>query len=326
MTVNSTILNQAKTLLQQSERPLLIAHPRPDGDTIGCVLALRLALIALGKQPRIACVHPVPATYAYLPGGETFARDVPEDADIDLVVAVDMSDLSRTGGLYKESWRERHPLLVIDHHETNDDFGNVNLVTPDAPATVPPILALIEALDVAITPDIATCLLLALLTDTRGLRTSNTTPDVLQLVIRLIEYGGDYHQVVQKTLDAVAYQQMKGWGIALEHLQLEDQVAWTTVPLQAKMALEIDDHDDLDLGNFLSRIAEAQIVVSFLEMSDGTVKLSFRSRPGYNVAWIAQALGGGGHRQAAGCSIEGPLETAPQRVLPLVRQELEQSA
>lgn len=322
MTIYPEILKQATHLLTRSERPLLIAHPRPDGDTIGCVLALRLALIALGKSPVIACVHPLPANYTYLPGSETFLRDLPEAADIDLVVAVDMSDLSRTGGIYKESWRDRHPLLVIDHHETNDAFGDVNVIEGEAAATALPMAEVITALGVPIRDDIATCLLAALLTDTRGLRTETTTSEVLQLVSRWVEAGGDYLQVMQKTLDSVPYQQMKGWGVALEQLHLENDLAWTTFPLTEKLALGIEDHDDLDLGNFLSRIAEAQIIVTFLEMRDASIKLSFRARPGYNVAWIAKELGGGGHKQASGCSIPGPLETAPERVLPLVREEL----
>ncbi len=321
--LTQTQLNQATTLLKQSERPLLIAHPRPDGDTVGCTLALRLALLSLGKRPTIACVHPLGRNLAYLPGADEFVPDVPEENDFDLIVAVDMSDLSRTGGIYKESWRGQKPLLVIDHHETNEAFGDVNLVIPDVAATSIPMIALLDALSVPVRDDIATCLLVATLTDTRGLRTSSTTPDVLKLVARLIEGGGDYSGVMQKTLDSVPYRQMRGWGIALERLQLDGAMAWTTFPLEEKIALGVEDHDDLDLGNLLSRVAEAQIAVSFLAMRDDTVKISFRARPGYNVAWIAKQLGGGGHKQAAGCSIPGPLDTAPERVLPLVREELQ---
>ena len=316
-------LHDAAALLQQRRRPLLISHPRPDGDTIGCALALRLALLQMGKSPLLACVHPIPANVAYLPGAETYISDVPEDADIDLVVAVDMSDLSRTGGIYKDSWRGKLPLLVIDHHATNDAFGDVNLVDPDAAATALPMAALIDALGIPLTDDMATCLLAAVLTDTRGLRTSNTTPEVLRFVSQLIEAGGDYSGVMENTLDSVPYRQMRGWAVALERLQLDGELAWATFPLAEKIALGIEDHDDLDLGNLLSRVAEAKIMATFLEMRDGTVKVSLRSRPGYNVAWIAKALAGGGHHQAAGCSVTGDLDTAQARVLPLAREELE---
>ena len=142
----------------------------------------------------------------------------------------------------------------------------------------------------------------------------------------LIEAGGDYLGVMQRTLDSVPYQQMRGWGIALNRLQLEKDLAWTTLPLADKEALDIQDHDDLDLGNLLSRVAEAKIVASFMEMHDQTVKVSLRARPGYNVARVAQALGGGGHRQAAGCSVSTPLEAAVAQVLPLLRKALAEHA
>ncbi len=320
--MSSPTIQQAIALLKSHERPLLIAHPRPDGDTIGCTLALRLALLALGKQPTIACVDPIGENFAYLPGADAFVREVAEDADHDLVVAVDMSDLDRTGGLYHASWRERMPLLVIDHHATNDAFGDVNVVAPEAAATALPMTKLIVGLGVPVRDEIATCLLVAVLTDTRGLRTESTTPEVLAFVANLIEAGADYSGVMQKTLDSVAYRKMRCWGIALNRLQLEDQVAWTTFPLAEKEKLGIDDHYDLDLGNLLSRVAEAKIIASFLEMRDDSVKVSLRARPGHDVAWIAKALGGGGHRLAAGCSIPGSLERAQAEVLALIREEL----
>jgi bifunctional oligoribonuclease and PAP phosphatase NrnA len=315
-------LHDAAALLRQRRRPLLISHPRPDGDTIGCALALRLVLQQMGQDPLLACVHPLPASIAYLPGAETYVREVAAEAAIDLVIAVDMSDLSRTGGIYKDAWRDKLPLLVIDHHATNNAFGDVNLVDPEAAATALPLAALIDALGIPLTADMATCLLVAVLTDTRGLRTSNTSPEVLHFVGRLIEAGGDYSAVMEKTLDSIPYRQMRGWAVALERLHLDGELAWTTFPLAEKLALGIEDHDDLDLGNLLSRVAEAKVAATFLEMRDGTVKVSLRSRPGYNVAWIAQACQGGGHHQAAGCSVTGDLDAAQERVLPLVREEL----
>jgi len=258
----------------------------------------------------------------YLRGAEAFATDVADDADIDLIAAIDMSDLGRTGGIYRESWRGKLPLVVIDHHETNNAFGDVNLVRPDAAATALPVIEVISALGVPVTGDMATCLLAAILTDTRGLRTQTTTPDVLRTVGELIEAGGDYLAVMQKSLDAVPFDQMRAWGTALQRLHLDGKIAWTTFPLAEKIALNIEDHDDLNLGNLISRVAEAKVIATFIEMRDGTVKISFRARPGYNVAPIAHALGGGGHRQAAGCSVPGPLETAVERALAMVRETL----
>lgn len=322
MHMDPSQLEKAVTLLEASRRPLLISHPRPDGDTVGCALALSYALQQRGKLPLLACVHPIPGTMRYLPGADDFVQEVPEDADIDLVIAIDMSDLQRTGGLYREEWRDTLPLLVIDHHETNEGFGDVSIATPEAAATAMPLISIIEHLGVNVEDNIATALLLGILTDTRGLRTESTTPEVLATVARLIDAGGDYLAVVQKSLDAVPYQQMRGWGVALSRLQLDNSIAWTTLPLEEKRALGIEDHDDLDLGNLVSQVAEAEIIATFLEMHDGSVKVSFRARPGHNVAGIAKSLNGGGHRLAAGCTVSGPLAAATAKVLPLIRREL----
>ncbi len=324
MTTLNDQLHQAATLLKRHKRPLLIAHPRPDGDTVGSTLALRLALLRLGKSPVIACVHPIPPTLNYLPGADAFVTEAPDD--VDMVVAVDMSDLKRTGGIYRDAWRGVLPLLVVDHHATNDDFGDVNVVMPTAAATAIPMRRLIETMGVAVDAEIATCLLTGVLTDTRGLRTASTTPAVLAFVADLIEAGGDYTGVVQRTLDAVPFRLMRAWGVAIDRLRLRDGLAWTTLPLTEKVRLNIEDHDDLNLSNFLSRIAEARISVSFLEMRDGTVKVSMRARPGYDVSQIAKALGGGGHREAAGCTLPGALDAVVSRVLPMLFEEIRRQA
>jgi phosphoesterase RecJ-like protein len=165
--------------------------------------------------------------------------------------------------------------------------------------------------------------LVGILTDTRGLRADSTTPDVLNLVSDLARAGGDYAGVMQRTLDAVPYRTLQGWGVALSRLQLDDGLAWTVFPLAEKDRLGIDDGYDLDLGNLLSRTSEANIVAGIVELSDGTVKVSMRARPGYNVAGVAKALGGGGHRLAAGYSIEGPLDAAVARTLEMLRAALQ---
>jgi phosphoesterase RecJ-like protein len=190
-------------------------------------------------------------------------------------------------------------------------------------ATAIPMIDLIEALGVRVRDDIATCLLVGVLTDTRGLRTETTTPAVLDVVGSLISAGGDYLQVMQKTLDAVPYKKMRAWGIALNRLQLDEGIGWTTFPLAEKQALNIEDHYDLDLGNLLSRVAEAGIIAAFIEMRDGSVKVSMRARPGYDVSAVAYEFGGGGHRQAAGCSLDGPLDEAVGRVRARLRSAMD---
>ncbi len=312
-------LKQARDLLSQSKRPLLMTHPRPDGDTIGSALALRLALLEKGAQPVVACVDPVPEALGFLPGVNAFVQTLP--ADIDLAVAVDLGEISRTGGLYPPYPNRHTPLLVIDHHPAHPEFGDVSLVDPLAPATAMVMVEVLDALNARITAPMATCLLAAILTDTRGLRTDNVTPETFTLLNRLMQAGGDYHRVAQRALDAIPYIHLRGWGHALNHLELEEGIVWTWLSLKEKEALGLEDHEDLNLGNLISRTREAVIAAALVEMKDGSYRISLRSRNGYNVAAIAQTLGGGGHHQAAGCSLDGPLEAALARLLPMLRQE-----
>ena len=129
---------------------------------------------------------------------------------------------------------------------------------------------------------------MGLLTDTRGLRTDSTTPAVLRLVSELIEVGGDYLGAMRKTLDAVPYQTMRGWGVALNGLQLKGRVGWAAVPIAEKHALGIEDHET-STSVTCSACCRAKSR-AFIEMSDATVKVSLRSRQGYNVASIAHAF------------------------------------
>ncbi len=319
-------LTKAKRLLLNSARPLLLCHPRPDGDTIGSALALRLALLALGKAPLVACADPIPQTFEFLPGAQEMVTTLPSELVPDMVVAVDQSNMERTGGLYRPEWRGVIPLLVIDHHKTNDGFGDVNLIEEDAVATACVMTRVIEALGVAPAGPIATALLTGLLTDTRGLRTANVTPEVLELVVRLVRAGGDYHLVTAQALDARPYAVLKLHGVALSRLQLEDGIAWTTLPLEEKLRFGVEDHEDLELGNLLAQTGGADLMAALIEMRDGRVKVSLRARKGYDLTPIVRLYQGGGHPQAAGFSMPGPLEAATQEVLAHLRAMQEQHA
>lgn len=312
-------LTQAKRLLQKSEHPLLIAHPRPDGDTIGSALALRLALMALGKAPVVACADPVPEAFSFLPGAASFLQTLPPTFRPDLVVAVDQSDPARMGGLYQPAWRGSVPLLVIDHHKTNAGFGDVNLVEETAVATACVMARVIAALGVSPAGPIATALLTGILTDTRGLRTPNVTPEVLTLVTRLMRAGGDYALVTAQALDSKPYVVMRLHGVALSRLQLEDGIAWTTVPLVEKLRLGVEDYEDLEIGNLVAQTGGAQLMAALIEMRDGSVKVSLRARQGYDLTPIVLRYHGGGHAQAAGFSLPGPLEAAAQEIVAQLR-------
>lgn len=310
--------------LRRAQHPLLLAHPRPDGDTVGSALALRLALLRLGQSPVVACVDPLPETFAYLPGYAAFVQTLPDAARavIDLVVAIDQSDIRRTGGLYPDDWRGKIPLIVIDHHATNAGFGDANVIDPEAVATAVVLLPVLEALEVPVVGEMATCLLTGILTDTRGLRTPNVTAEVLRLVARLVDAGGEYTRVMEVALESLPLAHLQIRGRVLSRLQMEDGLAWSTLPLADKLAFDVSDYADLELGNLLSQVRGAHITAAFVEMRDGSVRVSLRARAGYDVSWVAAHFGGGGHHAAAGCTVAGPPEAAVAVVLPRLREAL----
>ena len=285
----------------------------PDGDALGSLTALSRALKQLDRSPIAACADPVPSRFDYVPGVESIVQDaVPS---FDLVVTLDCSDLERVGELSELPHFGEHPLVNIDHHVTNVDFGDVNLVDPEACATAEILLRLVDAMGVEIDPLLATSLLIGIVTDTRGFRTNNVTPRVLAAALRLMEAGASLPYVSQYGLDQRPMVVVKLWGDALSHLGFEEGIVWTCVPLAMRREIGYQGNGDAGLASFLVSADEADVSVVFVEQEDGSVDVGMRAVPGFDVSEFALRFGGGGHALAAGFGTAGPLEEAKERVL-----------
>ena len=177
-------LEQANQRIQTARHPLLICHVAPDGDAIGSLTGLGRALWQMGREPILACPDPVPARFNFLPGVETVVQEANDL--FDLVISLDCSDLRRLGHFPETPGFSNHPLINIDHHLTNLNFGDVNLVDHQAASTTEIVLQLLEYMTVPLDAKLATCLLTGLVTDTRGFRTSNVTPHVMDAALRLM--------------------------------------------------------------------------------------------------------------------------------------------
>lgn len=307
-----------ETLLQQTERPLLIAHIAPDGDAIGSLLGLGWALREQGKSPTLACADPVPENLRFLPGaGDVVTRS---RGDEDLVVALDCSDLQRLGSLYDGS--ATLPLLNIDHHVTNVGFGSVQLVEPDSASTAQIVYHLLQRLHWPLSNHVAACLLAGLVTDTRSFRTPNTGPDVLRTALALVEAGAPLAEINERLERGLTLGLIGLWGIALSRARLQDEVIWSEITLEDQRTCCASAADVTGLVSFLANVREAQVAILFTEREDGHIEVSLRSLPPVDVAAVALALGGGGHRQAAGCTLPGPLAAARAKVLAQVELAL----
>jgi phosphoesterase RecJ-like protein len=180
------------------------------------------------------------------------------------------------------------------------------------------VVSLADALGATIGHEAATCLLTGVVTDTLGFRTSNVNPRVLTTASRLMELGADLHRITELTLGNRPLSIMRLWGLALSRLHLEEGVLWAEVTREMREAAGVPDEDDGGLVSHLITAHEARIAAVFGELVDGTIDLDLRATLPYEVASVALRLGGGGHPQASGAHLPGPLADAERRVLPLL--------
>jgi phosphoesterase RecJ-like protein len=297
---------------------LLICHVSPDGDAIGSLLALGLALHQLGKrQVVMACADPVPDDCRHLPHWELITKE--PEGSFDLVISLDCSDLERLGPPYNPQALAGIPIVNIDHHATNISFGTVNWVDPTAAATAQMLVALMPMLGVSPSVEIATCLLNGIVTDTIGFRTPNTTQDVLEAAVKMMNAGASLAQLTDKVFNHRPLDALRVWSVALQELHLENRVLWSEITQEMRRRIGSRENGDAGLVNFLSSANEADIAVIFDELADGQVNVSMRAGPGYDVSEVALELGGGGHPQAAGCTLPGPLNEAKTKVLSMLQ-------
>ncbi|MBN1179178.1 MAG: bifunctional oligoribonuclease/PAP phosphatase NrnA [Anaerolineae bacterium] len=296
-----------------------MSHMAPDGDAIGSLLSLGHVMRALGKQVRMACQDPLPQRFDYLPGFHDVVRGAPA-GPFDLLVSLDCSDTERMGTVFT-ALDDLPPILNIDHHVTNLQFGAVNLVDVEAVSTTHVLYHLINHIGVRIDPGIAACLLTGLVTDTRGFRTFNVTPEVLLIAVELMRAGASLAMITQNGLDRRSPETLRLWGVGFARLKVGDGLVWSSIPLAAQQHPNGDDSTS-GLTNTLIGVEGALMAALFVERKDGRVEVGLRAIPGFDVAQIALSLGGGGHTLASGCLVPGPFESAQARVVALLKEEL----
>ena len=315
--MNKENIQTFNSLVQRAERILIISHTRPDGDAVGSLIGLGLIFEELGKEVNLVLEDGVPKVFHHLPSYDKVFR---EAAGVyDLIVVVDCSDIDRIGKVLDEYGE---PDVNIDHHPTNTRFASVNLVQEDAVATAEMIYDLAEELSLPLNKAIAEALLTGLITDSLGFRTSNTSPKSLRIAADLQELGADLPDLHRKALGEKSLEAVKYWGQGLKKINQEDRLVWTSLSLDDRKQADYTGRDDADLINVLAMIRDADISLVFVEQTNGTVKVSWRARPGFDVSKIAIQFGGGGHKPASGAEIEGKLENVQEEVLQATKNAL----
>jgi len=288
----------------------------PDADTLGAALGLGLSLRSLGIVVRFACEDPAPTELRFLPSSSEI-RPEPYAGE-EVIVTVDISDQLRIGKLYDEKVFSSVPVLVIDHHVTNTRFGTLNWIS-DVPATSEMILELLQARDVAISLEAATCLLAGIIGDTQCFLTSNTTPSSLMAAAQLQKLGAPLREIATTVLNRRPASALAVWREAFINSYQEPGIIITTLGSAFLRGAGADDSSTNGLSSWLAGLDGILISAVLREADDGSVDVSMRSVPEINISVVSQKLGGGGHPQAAGCVLTGPLPAARERLLTELR-------
>jgi len=301
----------------------VLAHVHPEGDAIGATLAATLSLREAGKIAAPYNADPLPPGLSSLPGAGEIIREVPIRRPFTCYLVLDTSDLTRAGGLL-ESRPSDAVVVNVDHHAGNSRFGNVNWVDPRASSAGEMVYRILRHGGFPITKTVATNLYAAILTDTGGFQYGNTTPEALSVAAHLVECGVAVEEVAAGLYWNRDPRHWRLLGEVLANLRVskDGRISWieVTSDLLARMGLGLEVADDFI--DYARAVQGVEVAVAFKEISPGEVRVSFRSRGGTDVAHLARQFGGGGHRNAAGCTLRERLPSARARVLAAVGEYL----
>ncbi len=300
--------------LQQSTSILISVHKSPDGDALGSQLALVLALQKLGKNVIAHNLDPVPEIYRFLPAWDMIRTGVPVAGKFEAVVVLD-ADPPRTG-LFSAGYPGT-VLINIDHHVTNPGEWQLTWLDPSAAATGELIYELIKKLNIDIDRDIALCLYTSIFTDTGSFRYSNTSARSMHIAADMIEAGADPWLVTENVYESFAYRRLKLLGSVLAGIERSEdgRTAWVVVTEELFRQNEATAEDTDNFVNFVRSTKGVEVAVLFRQTADHQYKISLRSKGRVDLSGVAQSLGGGGHANAAGATLDGTLEEVRKRVI-----------
>lgn len=316
---------EAKRVLMDAEKVCIISHRSPDGDAVGSNLALRYCLESYGKKVVSACVDPIPENSLWLRGADKFVRDF-EVSDFDVIVTVDcgarklvafhetkpelFEGYEGEGAWDKAALEQRKPLINIDHHESNNGFGTVNLVDPNACATAFIIFFFLRYAKCKITKDTATALMHGLYFDTGSFMHSNVDEYVLKVASELMRSGANIKRIAKELFHTMPVNKMRLWGRILERAYVnEDGVTVSAVSGHDYRVCSANSGDTGGVIDYLNAVPGSKYCVLLSEDEKGIVKGSLRTqRDDVNLSDIAREFGGGGHPKASGFGLPGRLE------------------
>jgi phosphoesterase RecJ-like protein len=307
------MISEVLKSIGQHQRFVLTSHARPDGDAIGSLLAASQMLRGLGKEVEVILSDAVPVIYRPLPFSDTVIHSPEVTGRYDAAVILECDSVQRTGlrGLENNG----RLLINIDHHSSAKPFAHVNWIDSSACATAQMIFELGSAAGAKLTPEIATCLYTAVLTDTGSFCFQGTNEQTFVLAQKLVNAGADPARIAQKVYFANPESKMRLLGAALSTLRRKGDLVWMFVSQAHMKQCGAIPEDCEGLANYALSIVDVEVAIFFRELTDGRYRVSLRSKGEVDVARIAAQFGGGGHQAASGCSLDGPLSVAAEQLI-----------
>jgi phosphoesterase RecJ-like protein len=298
-------------VLRQGERFLVCSHSRPDGDAVGSMLAVSMLLEQMGKRADLVAADRIPSIYRQLPGADRIRNAMRVHGPYDAVILLECDGLerSRLRGL------EPFFLVNIDHHTTGKRFAHVNWIDRNAASVGELVYRLVKAAGATVTPEMAACIYTTVLTDTGGFCYGATRASTFALAQALTQAGADPVRIAQDVYFSTATSKLLLLGAALSNLNREGRLAWLWVTHQDMVRTCAAEEDCEGIVNYAICISGVEAAVFLRELPERRIRLSLRSKGKVNVSAIAARLGGGGHQNAAGVTLDGPISRALEEIL-----------
>ena len=314
------MLREIAEAIRAGQTFLISSHTNPEGDAIGSVLALSLGLKSLGKKAEVLIQDPVPEMLMFLPGVEDIVHQVYSDVRFDVAFALDCGSQDRLGNAV-QGFKQAGKIINIDHHSGNSRFGDFNLVDPAASSTAEIIYDLFREIPIEFTKSVAENIYTGILTDTGSFRYSNTSPKAFAIARACLLAGVDPWKQAEKIYETQPLARLRLLKLALATLEVTADGRISSMMVSRKMMEESGASTGLteDFINYPRSLEGTEVALLFREISSDEYRISLRSRGTVDVAKIAREFQGGGHPNAAGCTLEGTLLAVRTKILTAVR-------
>ncbi len=301
---------------------LITTHEGPDGDAVGSSLALASFLKKIGKDVVVHYQDPVPELYRFLPGADTVSHAIP-DRDFDVACVLDIGERRRAGDQFC-SFTRVSSSINLDHHLSCENFGTFNLIDPAAAATGVLVYRIISHFGYAIDPETALCLYVAIITDTGSFRYSNANREAFTVAGIMIEAGVNAWDVAEQLYENQPRKRLELLALCLPTLEIIHHGLAASVTVTLDMYDKSGANAELTDGfvNYPRSIKGVEVAIFFRQLEANKVKVGFRSKGKVNVAAFSAAMGGGGHHNAAGCTVDGTLDEVKRKVYAVVEAAL----